>query len=131
MPDPSGLFRPVSGNGRLVNSALFVVEWPEDRPLSTEELTKLEIEVENAVLSGLVVVVSTALPRDVFARAGVVPLRYGAPRIIVDAGNWLGYRVSKSIARGEEPVRGWRLWRYAWDGKTDLLARPPLKRRSK
>lgn len=126
----SGLLRPVAGNEKLalVPEIHFVVTWDPDVDPTHDRMNDLERRVEEAVLNGKIVVISTDLPPRVFERSGVVPLRWGSPRIIVVGKGWRGSRVKKSVFAGEEPVPCWKLWRYKWDGSTDLLALPALKR---
>ncbi|MBS1703682.1 MAG: hypothetical protein JST12_18610 [Armatimonadetes bacterium] len=50
-------------------------------------------------------------------RAAVVPLRWGAPRIVVMPGGF-HFHLGKDLR--QEPFRMARLWRYEWDPKTDL-----------
>jgi DNA processing protein len=50
-------------------------------------------------------------------RAAVVPLRWGAPRIVVFSG---GIRFHLGPELRDEPFRAGRLWRYQWDPRTDL-----------
>jgi DNA processing protein len=50
-------------------------------------------------------------------RAAIVPLRWGAPRILVLSGGF-HYHLGENL--DQEPFRSARLWRYAWDPLTDL-----------
>jgi DNA processing protein len=55
---------------------------------------------------------------DAYQRAAVVPLRWGAPRILVlDRGLFVALGSDLS----EEPFRSARLWRYKFDPETDLV----------
>jgi DNA processing protein len=47
-----------------------------------------------------------------------VPLRWGAPRILVFSG---GFHHHLGPDLKEEPFRAARLWRYQFDAKTDLV----------
>ena len=80
----------------------------------------LEKEVEEAVLAGQVVCVNLSNLNKLasysafIARVGVVSLRWGAPRLLL-----LRPGQVRSVEAGEEPMRVWRLWRYAFDPSTD------------
>lgn len=51
-------------------------------------------------------------------RAAIVPLRWGAPRILVFSG---GFYYHLGLDLKQEPFRAARLWRYQFDAKTDLV----------
>lgn len=85
------------------------------RKPSDEGLRQAELYAETLVLDGGILVSSACGP--LYQRMSTVPLRWGAPRILVFNGtleDWLGADLK------EEPFRAARLWRYRWDSKTDL-----------
>jgi hypothetical protein len=51
-------------------------------------------------------------------RAAIVPLRWGAPRVLVVSG---GFCFHLGVKLNQEPFRAARLWRYQWDPTTDLI----------
>lgn len=79
------------------------------------DVTRLQKLVEDAVLSGRMPVVPGhwLLKKGPLQRAayemGVVPLRWGAPRILLTTP-----AQGRIIREGHELQRGWRLWRYSW-----------------
>lgn len=91
---------------------------------SDEALSAIEREAEELVLNGFVLV--TGIHNPAHQRAAVVPLRWGAPRIIVFSGGF-EYHLGKEL--NQEPFRMARLWRYEWDAGTDLAIsrRAPIK----
>lgn len=101
------------GNRRLLDSKTFAVLGSRNAPDAA--LAAIESLAEEGVLNGEVLVGGHNTPE--YQRASVVPLRYGAPRILgldrelFDA---LGDDLS------EEPFRAARLWRYQFDPLTDL-----------
>ncbi len=112
--EPAGLW--LYGNARLVRSPLACVatvfgpEWHSPR-----ELDEIEREAEAIVLSGQVLVCGVHNPAH--QRAAIVPLRWGAPRILVFSGGFL-YHLGQELK--QEPFRAARLWRYQWDATCDL-----------
>lgn len=101
------------GNQRLLETRTFAVMASRKAPQSA--LDAIESLAEQGVLAGEVLVGGHNTPE--YQRASVVPLRYGAPRI-------LGLDRELFDALGddltEEPFRAARLWRYQFDGMTDL-----------
>jgi hypothetical protein len=119
--------RPITGNEKLLDSKLWEVNFPKTRAATKFALDELEKEVETKVLEGYTIVLRTSIHPDAMLRAGVVPLRWGSPRIIIADAGWVGYNFKQAILKGEEPCRPWKLWRYRWDDTTDLLCLPALK----
>lgn len=78
-------------------------------------LASCEQEAEGIVLTGRVLV--CGVHNEFHQRAAVVPLRWGAPRIIVFSG---GFQHHLGADLDQEPFRAARLWRYAWDATSDL-----------
>lgn len=80
------------------------------------DLDDLERQVEKVILEGKVVVVNcnllgkNAQETRLIERAGVVSLRWGAPRLLL-----VTPEQSRALDRREELCRNWRLWRYQFD----------------
>lgn len=82
----------------------------------------VEREAEEAVLAGKIVVINGAnlagsqnsLTRKITERAGVVPLRWGARRLILATPEQ-----GRLLRDKQELVRAWRLWRYEFDEQAD------------
>ena len=116
------MYELIRGNGNLLQQNLW--EFPyKGEPLTPEFLNHVEKESENAVLNGFTLVIRSSMPKSICERSGVVPLRWGAPRILVAEGNWQGYHWRQAVMAGQEPCRVFRLWRYRWDDQTDALVR--------
>jgi hypothetical protein len=79
------------------------------------ELEAIEKEAEQLVLSSRTLV--CGIHSAAHQRAALVPLRWGAPRIVILSGGF-HYHLGKDLK--DEPFRAARLWRYQWDPKTDL-----------
>lgn len=113
--EPAGLW--LYGNIRLLNGSLCGVDAacgpPKHMP---KELDDIEQTVERFVLEGKVLV--TGIHSPAHMRAAIVPLRWGAPRILVLSGGFQ-HHLGQNLT--EEPFRAARLWRYQWDAKTDLV----------
>jgi hypothetical protein len=104
------------GNVRLLQSNLACVGRSLGPPVQTaEDMDQIEAEAERIVLGGRVIV--CGIHNDAHKRAAVVPLRWGAPRILVVSG---GFKYHFGENLNDEPFRAARLWRYKWDPKTDL-----------
>jgi len=102
------------GNLRALNSTTFAVIC--SRNPSATDLERVERAAEQGVLASKVLVGGTNT--DAYQRAAVVPLRWGAPRILVlDRGLF----VALGSDLTEEPFRTARLWRYKFDPETDLV----------
>jgi predicted Rossmann fold nucleotide-binding protein DprA/Smf involved in DNA uptake len=79
-------------------------------------LEELERRVEAQVLESQVLVTGANTPA--YQRAAVVPLRWGAPRVLVlDRGLFAALGDSLD----QEPFKAARLWRYRFDPDTDLV----------
>ena len=113
------------GNVRLLHANLSCVEGSfGPGPWDRAALDDIEREAERRILNAEVLV--CGVHNEAHQRAAVVPLRFGAPRIVVFSG---GIRVHLGEDLRNEPFRAARLWRYQWDPKTDLAVsrRGPLK----
>lgn len=112
--EPAGLW--LYGNVRLLSAPLGCVSLAFGRSEQTaSELNAIEAEAEEIALNGKVLVCGIHSPAH--QRAAVVPLRWGAPRIVVLPG---GFHHHLGIDLKQELFRTTRLWRYAWDPYTDL-----------
>ena len=105
------------GNTRLLLSNLIYVRAVFGKPThDLERLAQIEQEIERQILKGGVLV--TGIHNATHQRAAVVPLRWGAPRILVFSGGF-HYHLGQDLA--EEPFRAARLWRYKFDPLVDLV----------
>jgi predicted Rossmann fold nucleotide-binding protein DprA/Smf involved in DNA uptake len=112
---PNMLF--LYGNQKLLRAKTFCVL--SSRNTSPAGLDQIETLAEEGVLKGEVVISSDNRPE--YQRAALVPLRWGAPRILcLDRGLFevLGPDLK------QEPFRAARLWRYEFDANTDLAISP-------
>ena len=113
--EPAGLW--LFGNVRLLEGRLAHVEEalrePDHLP---SELDAIERMAEELVLTGCVLV--TGIHNPAHQRAAIVPLRWGAPRILVLSG---GFKYHLGPDLKDEPFRAARLWRYQFDERTDLV----------
>ncbi len=113
--EPAGLW--LYGNVRLLRGKLGCIESSLGPPIHTpRELDQIERQAEDLVLSGQVLV--TGIHNAAHQRAAIVPLRWGAPRILVLSG---GFHYHLGTNLKEEPFRAARLWRYQFDELTDLV----------
>lgn len=115
-PDPPGVLF-LYGNQRLLAARTFAILC--SRNALPAELNLIETLTEEGVLNGEVLVVGHDRPE--YQRAAVVPLRWGAPRILcLDRGMFqvLGEDLKN------EAFRAARLWRYEFDPSTDLVVSP-------
>jgi len=108
------------GNLSLLSETYLRIHFAEAQVLTGREFDpavglKLEAATERTTLDGYVLVTGYSTPTA--QRSAVVPLRWGAPRIVV-AGVALETMLGKGL--DQEPFRAARLWRYQWDPKTDL-----------
>jgi hypothetical protein len=104
------------GNVKLCFSRLAFVEAAlGSPPFNNSLLLDIEREAERLVLQGCCLV--SGIHNVAHQRAALVPLKWGAPRILVFSG---GIRHHLGIDLTEEPFRTARLWRYEWDPNTDL-----------
>ncbi|CAN5561927.1 hypothetical protein BH11ARM1_BH11ARM1_02910 [soil metagenome] len=121
--EPAGLW--MYGNVRLLGAKLAHVQsslalrFPDPK-----ELEAIERQAEEFVLGGSVLV--TGIHNPAHQRTAIVPLRWGAPRILVLSG---GFEHHLGANLKVEPFRAARLWRYEFDATTDLVVskRAPSK----
>jgi DNA processing protein len=114
--DPPGVLF-IYGNARLLESKSFCVL--SSRNSLPADLDLIEALTEQGVLQSEVLV--TGHDRPEYQRSAVVPLRWGAPRILcLDRGmlQVLGPDLK------DEAFRAARLWRYEFDPATDLVVSP-------
>lgn len=111
--DPPGMLY-LYGNTRLLEARSFAVMSSRNSPPAALDL--IEKLTEEGVLSGETLVAGHDTPE--YQRAAVVPLRWGAPRILVlDR----GFESALGEDLRDEPFRTARLWRYEFDPSTDLV----------
>lgn len=104
------------GNVKLLHGNMACVQSATGPPIHRPaELDAIEREAEELVLNGKILV--CGIHSLSHQRASVVPLRWGAPRIVVMSG---GFRHHLGANLKDEPYRVARLWRFSWDPKTDL-----------
>lgn len=112
---PGALF--LYGNHKLLQAKTFsVLSSRNTSPAGLDQIEKLS---EEGVLQGEVIVSSDNRPE--YQRSALVPLRWGAPRVLcLDRGLFevLGQDLK------DEPFRAARLWRYQFDASTDLAISP-------
>lgn len=116
-----GFYEPAAlwlyGNTRLLQSKLVCIPDTFGRNRHTDQrLNAIEGDCESAVLDGQTLV--TGIHCLAHQRAAVVPLRWGAPRILVLHG---GFFYHLGVNLNQEPFRTARLWRYEFDPNTDLV----------
>lgn len=115
-PDPPGVLF-LYGNTRLLESKTFCVM--SSRGSLPADLDEIERRAEEGVLNGEVLV--TGHDRPEYQRSAVVPLRWGAPRVLcLDRGL---FKVLGEDLK-DEAFRAARLWRYQYDPSTDLAVSP-------
>lgn len=115
-------FHPASGlwfygNARLLLGHLAYVEQttgPATHPPDCLEI--IEREAEAAVLDSKILVCGIHSPAH--QRSAVVPLRWGAPRIVVLSGGFY-HHLGPNLE--DELFRAARLWRYRFDQTVDLV----------
>jgi hypothetical protein len=120
--EPAGLW--LYGNVKLLKSRIGYVA--ETVVTDAEcDFPELERTAEDIVLGGEVLVCGVHNPAH--RRVATVPLRWGAPRILVFSGGFK-HHLGEDLDR--EPFHAARLWRYRWDPQTDLAIsrRAPDKR---
>ena len=110
--DPPGVLF-LYGNTKLLESQSACVL--SSRGTDRKGLEAVERLAEEHVLNGKAIVSGHDTPE--YQRSAVVPLRYGAPRLLV-----LDRGLFKALGEElqDEPFRAARLWRYKFDAKTDL-----------
>ncbi len=112
--EPSGLW--LYGNTRLLGAKLECIPEAFGNAIhSDDQLNEIERNAERIILSGTVLV--CGIHNAAHQRSACVPLRWGAPRIVVFSGGF-NYHLGENL--DQEPFRVARLWRYEWDAKTDL-----------
>lgn len=105
------------GNARLLGTSLASISRAFGHPHHTpKDMELIEQEAERTALEGKIIVAGIHSPAH--QRAAIVPLRWGAPRILVFSG---GFHHHLGPELKEEPFRAARLWRYQFDAKTDLV----------
>lgn len=115
-PHPPGVLF-LYGNQSLLKARTFCVLG--SRASLPADLDLIEKLTEEGVLNGEVLV--TGHDRPEYQRSAVVPLRWGAPRILcLDRGL---FKVLGDDLR-DEAFRAARLWRYEFDPSTDLVVSP-------
>jgi len=115
-PDPPGVIF-LYGNQRLLEGKTFAVM--SSRNARPADLDHIERLVEEGVLNSEILVAGHDRPE--YQRAAVVPLRWGAPRILcLDRG--LFQVLGEDLK--DEAFRAARLWRYQFDPRTDLVVSP-------
>jgi len=115
-PDSPGVLF-LYGNSKLLEARTFCVL--SSRNTKPADLELIERLTEEGVLEGEVLV--TGHDRPEYQRSAVVPLRWGAPRILcLDRGL---FKVLGDDLR-DEAFRAARLWRYEFDPNTDLVVSP-------
>lgn len=115
-PDPPGVLF-LFGNTRLVDGRTFSVL--SSRNTTIAGLDQISQLTEEAVLHGEILV--SGHNTNEYQRSALVPLRYGAPRILaLDRG--LFPALGKNLT--EELFPSARLWRFEFDSKTDLVITP-------
>jgi DNA processing protein len=113
--EPGGLW--LYGNSRLLDANLATVIKACGKPLHCPaDLDLIELEAEELVLDSRVLVCGVHNPAH--QRAAIVPLRWGAPRVLVVSGGFY-HHLGKELQ--DEPFRAARLWRYQFDPRTDLV----------
>lgn len=105
------------GNSRLLNSRLVSIEQAHGLETHSDRiLSDIEGMAAQCVLAGKTIV--TGVHSIAHKRVAVVPLRWGAPRIVVVYG---GFFAHLGDDLREEPFRAARLWRYEFDPGSDLV----------
>ena len=115
-PDPPGVLF-LYGNTRLLQAPTFAVL--ASRATTPAGLETIDRLTEEGVLGGETLV--TGHDRPEYQRSAIVPLRWGAPRVLaLDRGLFqvLGQDLK------DEAFRAARLWRYEFDPGTDLVVSP-------
>ncbi len=115
-PDPPGVLF-LYGNKNLLDSKTFCVL--SSRNTMPADLELIERLTEEGVMNAEVLVTGHDTPE--YQRSAIVPLRWGAPRILcLDRGL---FKVLGDDLR-DEAFRAARLWRYQFDPSTDLAISP-------
>ena len=115
-PDPPGVLFLYGNQNLLKGRSASVLSSRNTSPAGLDLVERL---AEEAVLAGEVIVSGHDTPE--YQRSALVPLRWGAPRILcLDRG--LFEALGENLR--EEPFRAARLWRYQFDPTTDLVVSP-------
>ncbi len=96
------------GNARLLSTNLAYI--PQACGLLSHTKAELEViekEAERLALEGRTII--TGIHNPAHQRVAIVPLRWGAPRIVVMSG---GFRYHLGENLDQEPFRTARLWRF-------------------
>jgi DNA processing protein len=105
------------GNASLLKSNLACVDRCFGKPIhAPDELERISTDAMNLVLDSKVLV--AGIHNIAHQRAAVVPLRWGAPRILALSG---GFYCHLGMDLINEPFRAARLWRHRFDPETDLV----------
>ena len=105
------------GNVKLLRAELACVDRCFGEPIhAPDELDRISNDAMNLVLESKVLV--AGVHNIAHQRAAVVPLRWGAPRILVFSG---GFNVHLGDDLSNEPFRAAKLWRRQFDPQTDLV----------
>lgn len=113
--EPANLW--LYGNVRLLDSRLsFIGATMGPARHLPDDLAQIESLAEELVLNGLTLV--TGVHNPAYQRSAVVPLRWGAPRVLILSGGF-HYHLGQELKT--EPFRAARLWRYEFDALTDLV----------
>lgn len=113
--EPAGLW--LYGGARLLDSRLACIPEAHGSSVHSDSaLREIEQKAEALVLEGKTIV--TGIHNPAHQRAAVVPLRWGAPRILVLSG---GFHHHLGVGLDQEPFRAARLWRHRFDPRTDLV----------
>lgn len=105
------------GNVKLLKADLACVDRCFGEPIhAPDELDRISNDAMNLVLESKVLV--AGVHNIAHQRAAVVPLRWGAPRILVFSG---GFHVHLGNDLSNEPFRAAKLWRRQFDPQTDLV----------
>ena len=132
------LYHPFKGNTKLLGNELYVPDLTRSdrsfieeanqlcgREYFTRGIDALDYIIEQKCVRGKTLVVNCghltkhSLDRErcLIERIGCVPLRWGAPRILLATP-----KQAKWLDDNNELVRMWRLWRYAFDPYCDCYS---------
>lgn len=115
-----GFYNPASlwlyGNAKLLGPNLGFIDETAQATFSDSDLVHVEQEAESIVWQGKTPV--TGIHNLKHQRAAIVPLRWGAPRILVVHG---GFYAHLGEELSVEPFPEARMWRYAFDPLSDLI----------
>jgi len=112
--EPAGLW--LYGRFRLFDANLACVPASFGSNHLDRDIDAVEHEAEELVLDGKILV--CGIHNRAHQRAALVPLRWGAPRIVVVSGGFY-HHLGPNLK--EELFRAAKLWRYEFDAETDLI----------